>query len=85
MKKFIILATGEKPDETRLVLVEAENEDAAIISFLEDGQDFTLDDDFEREMANNLLEEFPVGIAKYEDFVKVGDNPTFEWYYEIPK
>jgi hypothetical protein len=82
MKKFILVMPGEDADDTGVLFVNAENEEGALIYFLEEHQDFTLDDEDEAEMVRHLLEEYPVGIA---EVTESNPNPSLEWFYELPE
>jgi len=84
MKKFILLIADQDADGTGLVFVEAENEDAALMKFVVEVSEMDMEDDFEVRMVQELLREYPIGIAEYTGFEDLL-SPVFEWYYELPE
>lgn len=82
-KTFMIVASGENGDETDVSFVKAQDEKAALLYFVEVINDFDLKDAMDQSMANNLLEELPVGVAEF-DPENLKQSYAFEWFYELP-
>ena len=71
-KNYTIIATGEKPDETGILFIDADSMEDALNNFLYVHNDFEEDEIIP---INALLEEYPVGICETG-----GSNPYIEWY-----
>lgn len=82
MKKYILVVTGEDKDDTGLLIMDGESKEEVLKKYITEHADFDLEDDMDRGIAEQMLEENPIGIAELENLPGV-ENPQIDWYYNL--
>jgi len=85
MKFFLIVVTGERNDTT-LNIIAANNADEAFGKFLDD-ENFDLEDEQDKNLVNDMLFNFPIGIAELPELPTLNENfhnnIHLKWYFAV--